>query len=326
MLRLVLLFGGGALLVLLLWRLGPSEILGALGQVGWYFVPVLLLGGAHHAMRALALRTCVLRSGRLSYGDALAIRLSGEAVQSLTLTGPVLSQPTKAWLLERHGLTLKEGFAAAITEYLICSFVTVGMAIVGLVYLVVRFAPPPLIAAPAIAIVGLLGAFLMASAVAIARRFYLIGTIIAGLARIGILRGRLHPDMTWINRMEDLLLIVLRDSPARFATVALIEVAAQVFLVAELFWLLRALDMATPAWFAFVIEGSVKVIGIAFLFVPLQLGVSEGMYALVFDTMGLSAAAGVALAFLRRIRALAIAGIGVTTLAVLTRHRQHTAT
>jgi hypothetical protein len=36
----------------------------------------------------------------LRYRDALAIRLSGEAIQSLTLTGPVLAEPTKAWLLE----------------------------------------------------------------------------------------------------------------------------------------------------------------------------------------------------------------------------------
>src|SRR5919108_6153738 len=124
MLRLVLLFGGGALLVLLLWRLGPSEVLDALGQVGWYFVPVLLLGGAHHAMRALALRTCVLRSGMLRYGDALAIRLSGEAVQSLTFTGPVLAQPTKAWLLESHGLRPHGGFPPADPQDLICSLFT----------------------------------------------------------------------------------------------------------------------------------------------------------------------------------------------------------
>jgi len=41
MLRAVLLLGGAALLVLLLWRLGPSEILDALSRVGWYFVPVM---------------------------------------------------------------------------------------------------------------------------------------------------------------------------------------------------------------------------------------------------------------------------------------------
>jgi hypothetical protein len=51
--------------------------------------------------------------------------------------------------------------------------------------------------------------------------------------------------------------------------------------------------------------------------------VSEGVYAVIFDVMGLSAAAGFALAFVRRARALAVAGVGLATLAVLTRHRQH---
>jgi hypothetical protein len=325
MLRAVFLLGGVALLVLLLWQLGPLEIVDALARVGWYFVPVLLLGGAHHAMRALALRTCVLRPGVLQYGDALAIRLSGEAVQSLTFTGPVLSEPTKAWLLEGHGLTLQEGFAATLTEYLICSFVTVAISIAGLLYLIVHFAPAPMVTGIAIVIVVLFSAFLIASGVAIVRRFYLIGTIIAGLARIGVLRGRLRPDMTWINRMEDLLLTVLRDSPVRFVTITLLEIGAQAFLAIELFLLMHALNMTMSAAIVFVIEASVKVIGVAFLFIPLQLGVSEGTYALVFNAVGLPAAAGFALAFLRRARMLTIAGVGLTTLAVLTRQRHRTA-
>jgi len=324
MMRLALLLAGVVLLALLLWQLGPLDVLDALRRIGWYFVPVFLLGGAHHAARAFALRACVLRSGLLRYSDALAIRLSGEAIQSLTFTGPVLSQPTKAWLLEGHGLSLKEGFAATITEYLICAFVTAAMSIAGLLYLVVRFTPPFAVRALAIGIACLFSVFLIASTVAIARRFYLIGTIIAGLAKIGVLRGRLRPDMTWINRMEDFLLVILRDSPTRFLTITVVEVVAQALLVIELFWLMRALDMVTPVSFAFVIEASVKVIGIAFLFIPMQLGVAEGAYALVFNAMGLSAAAGFALAFLRRARTLAIAGVGLTTLAVLTRHRERT--
>lgn len=320
--QLVLLLAGVVLLVLLLWQLGPSDILDALRRIGWYFLPVLLLGGAHHAARAFALRACVLRSGRLRYGDALAIRLSGEAVQSLTFTGPMLSQPTKAWLLKGHGLSLKEGFAATITEYLICSFVTAAMSIAGLLYLIAHFRPAFAITALAIGIACLFSAFLIASAVAIVRRFYLIGTIIAGLAKMGALRGRLRPDMTWINRMEDLLLIILHDSPVRFLTITAAEVGAQALLVLELFWLMRALDMVTPISFAFVIEASVKVIGIAFLFIPMQLGVSEGAYAFVFNVMGLSAAAGFALAFLRRARTLAVATVGLAILAVLTRRRE----
>lgn len=146
-------------------------------------------------------------------------------MQSLTFTGPLLSEPTKAWRLEGQGLTLKEGFAATITEYLICSFVTATMSIAGLVYFVVHFAPPSVVAGIATGIVCLF-------------------------------------------------------------------------------------------------SGSAKVIDIAFLFIPLQLGVLEGAYALVFEAMGLSAAAGFSVAFLRRARTLAIAGVGLMTLAVLTRNRQ----
>lgn len=53
------------------------------------------------------------------------------------------------------------------------------------------------------------------------------------------------------------------------------------------------------------------MIGIAFLFVPLQLGVSESAYTVLFEVMGLSPAAGFAVAFLRRARTLAIAGTGL---------------
>ena len=321
MLRVVLLLGGAALLLLLLWRLGPSDVVEVLGRVGWYFVPVLLLGAAHQATRALALRACVVRRHVLRYRDAFAIRLSGEAIQSLTLTGPVLAEPTKAWLLETRGLTLKEGFAATITEYLIYTFVTAVMSVTGLIYLIVEFDPSPTVRRIAVVMVSLCVVFLLVSAIAIARRYYLIGTIIAALARIGILRGRLQPDMTWINQMEDLLLIVFRDSPARFARVAILETAAQGLLVLELFLLLHALHVSASGWSAFVIEASLKFFEFAFLFVPLQLGVSEGSYALLFGVVGLPLAAGFALAFLRRARSLMIATVGLGTLGAMTRHR-----
>jgi hypothetical protein len=319
MLRVVLVVGGVALLFVLLWRLGPSDVLDAFAQIGWYFVVALLLGAAHQSTRAYALQACVLRRHVLRYRDALAIRISGEAIQSLTLTGPVLAEPTKAWLLETRGLTLKEGFAATITEYLIYTFVTAVMSITGLLYLVVRFDPSPTVRSIAISMVSLCVVFLLVSAVAIGRRYYLIGTVIAVLARLGILRGRLTPDMAWINQMEDLLLIVFRDSPARFARVAIVETVAQGLLVLELFLLLRALHVNASGWSAFVIEASLKFFEFAFLFVPLQLGVSEGSYALVFGVMGLPLAAGFALAFLRRARSLMIATVGLGTLGVMTR-------
>ena len=322
MLRTVFLLAGATLLVVLLWRLGPADIFEALSRIGWYFVLALLLGTAHQATRACALRACVLRTGVLRYADALAIRLSGEAIHSLTFTGPLLAEPTKAWLLEQRGLTLKEGFAATITEYLIFTFVTAAMSISGLAYLLVRFEPAAAVRSVAIAIITTCLLYLAASAVAIARRWYLIGAIIAGLARAGVLRGRLTPDMRWINSMEDLLLAVLRDAP-RLAVIATLEIAAQALLVYELFWLLRGLAVMASGFVVFAIEASVKFFEFVFLFVPLQLGVAEGAYSLIFAVIGLPLTAGFALAFLRRARSLMIAGVGLAMLALMTRRGRH---
>jgi hypothetical protein len=319
MLRFVLLAGGAIVLFVLLWWLGPSSILDVAGRIGWLVVPIMSLGAANHMTRALALRMCVVRAGVIGYGGALAIRLSGDAVQSLTFTGPVLAEPTKAWLLEARGLTRREGFAATITEYLIYTFVAAAMSIAGFLYLIAHVELSSGLYRIALAAVCMCVVFLVASAIAIARRFYLIGTVISGLAALGLLRGRLKPDMIWINRMEDLLLNVLRDSPVRFATIVLIEAAAQLLLVFELFWLLSAMEVITSWWRAFAIEASVKIFGFVFVFVPLQLGVSEGSHALMVGAVGLPPAAGFAVAFLRRVRSLIVASVGLAMLGLLTR-------
>jgi uncharacterized protein (TIRG00374 family) len=320
MLRTAFLFLGVAVLAILIWYLGPSHILDLLRRIGWSAIPILSLGVAHHAVRAVALRACVLTPGLVRYGDALAIRLSGEAINSLTFTGPVLAEPARAWLLERRGLTLREGFAVTITETLIYAFVTAAMSIVGLLYLVQRFAAEQVIARIAIGTACVLVAFLVASAIAIRRRSYLIGGVIAGLMKIGVLRGRL-PDIAAIHRMEDIMFAVLRERPGRFARIVLVDLVAQACLVLELFWLMRALQLETPLSYPIVIEAATKIGGVASLLVPMQVGTAEGTYALVFTVLGLPAASGVALALIRRARSLIIAAVGLAVLGRLSRVR-----
>jgi phosphatidylglycerol lysyltransferase len=231
-----------------------------------------------------------------------------------------LSQPVTAWLLERSGMSLRDAFAVTLSEYLAFSFVTASLSIGGLVSLVARFSPSRFIVGFALVVAGLCATFLIVSAIAIARRFYLIGTIIEWLAKRRVLRGRLEPDIPWINGLEDRLLVLLHDSPARFARILGVELLAQAMFVCELFVLLRALHVVVPIVFPFVIDTVLKGIDIAFLFVPMQMGVAEGGYVLVFGTLGLSTAAGLSVALVRRARGLLIAATGLATLAVLTRH------
>jgi hypothetical protein len=321
MTRLVFFLLGTLVLGLLLWQLGPAEILRTTAQLGWHSLPILVCYGVYQAMRAVAFKLSVLRSRDVSLLDALWIRLSGDAIHSLTFSGPFLSEPTKAWLLKRRGLSLAEGFAATLTAALMNLIVGAAMGTAGLLYLLRHGALPRPAAGAVVALVCLNAAFLLAAAVAVGIRFYLIGTVIGWLGRAGILWGRLKPDIAAINKMENVLLGILHDRPARAAGIMLAEIGGQLALVLELAWILRALEITTPAVYPLVIEAATKFITVVFFFVPLQLGTAEGSYAVIFGALGLPVAVGFSVAFFRRFRSLLVASVGLAALNRLTRRQ-----
>lgn len=319
MTRTVLLLLGALVLVLLLWRLGPAEILHTVSVLGWHAIPILLLYAVYQLMRAVAFRLSLPRPREFPLLDALWIRLSGDAVRALTFTGPFLGEPTKAWLLRRHGFTLTQGFAATLTAAVMNLALGAGMGTAGLLYLLQYAEMPAPASRLAVGLVWMNVGFLVIAAAAVATRTYLIGAVLGGLSRAGLLRGRVRPDLAAVHRMEDMLLGILRDQPARAAGILLAEIGGQVALVLELAWILRALDFATPMTSALVIESATKFITVVFFFVPLQMGASEGAYAVVFGALGLSAAVGFSVSFFRRFRSLLVASIGLAALDRLTR-------
>ena len=129
MTRLILLLAGLALFVYLFAQLGPAAVLDMLGRIGWSVIWVAAAYTVYQSLRAVALAASVTRERSLSFRDALWIRLSGEAVQFLTFTGPFLAEPAKAWLLKGRGLSAVEGFAATITEYLAYTFTAAVLSI-----------------------------------------------------------------------------------------------------------------------------------------------------------------------------------------------------
>jgi len=95
---------------------------------------------------------------------------------------------------------------------------------------------------------------------------------------------------------------------------------SQALLVLEIAIVLGALGFPFDLGDPLIIEGGVKVIGAAFIFVPGQLGASESIYTLLAVAVGFLAATGLTIALVRRIRALIVATIGLAAL-VTTVHR-----
>ena len=321
MTRLIFLLAGIAVFVYLLLHLGPRAVLEMLGRVGWGAVPIALAYTGYQCLRSAALTASVTSARPLGFRDALWIRLSGEAVQFLTFTGPFLAEPAKAWLLKGRGLTAVEGFAATLLEYLSYTFTAAALSIGALWWLLAHDMLAGGIRVAAVVILSVNVAFLVAAAFAISLRVHLLGAILERVAALPVIRKRLRPNMTDVHRVEDLLLDVMHDRPARFARILLIESASHALHIVELYVIVRALALGAGIATATLIEGATKFIGLAFFFVPGQVGASEGVHTIIFELVGLPAVAGFTVPFVRRIRSIVVAALGLLGISLLTRTR-----
>jgi len=299
---------GVALLASVTTRLGVHDILSRLNDVRWSLFPVLLLYGGHQMARAAALMWCVRTPNAFGFVEALWIRLSGEAVECLTFTGPMLSEPTKAWLLQRTGLDLSEGLAATLTEYLASMMAAAATAVIGVSYVLAVLHPAGPVRVAAMVVLSSMSAFLAFITIAIATRVRTASTLVKAVTR------RTVPALAAI---EDAFIRTTREAPRRFLAIMSAEVAAQGFLGLELWTLLVTLHLPCPLARAALIEGVMKFMNGAAFFVPGQVGVAEGSYAVIFSVFGLPAAAGVTLSFARRVRTLVTALIGALALITL---------
>ena len=301
---------GLALLACVAMRLGVHDILRMLVDMRWSLFPVLLLYTGHEMSRATALLWCVRGRNALTSVEAFLIRLSGEAVECLTFTGPMLSEPTKAWLLQRSGLELSEGLSATLTEYLASMVAGAVTAVIGVSYVLLVLRPVGPVRAAAIVILSSMSVFLVFMTIVAATRIRMASMLINVIIR------RTIPGLVAV---EDALIRTTRETPRRFLAIMSAEFAAQGFLGLELWALLANLHLPCPLARAALMEGVMKFMSAGAFFVPGQAGVAEGSYAVIFSVFGLPAAAGVTLSFARRVRTLATALVGVAALIALRR-------
>jgi hypothetical protein len=314
----LLLVVGLSIAASLVWHEGPRTIAGMLACVGWRFAAAAAIYAVHVVVRASALWRTLL-DGHVRFADVLRIRLSGEAVEMLTFTGPFLAEPAKGWLLENRGVTTPAAFAAVITEYLLYTLVASWLMIAAVWLLLERGALPP----------GMRPAAWLATSFVIA---FLAAFAFAAIAGVGLIVPLLRASRALIGRqnaeraargfrpVEELIIRFLHEHPGRLAEVVAIEDAAHILLIVEIWIVIQALGFS-PSWTAaMIVEGGVKFVSIAFAFIPGQVGASEGVYALLAAAIGLPAAAGVALVLVRRIRGLLVAAAGVLALALFDDH------
>jgi len=306
--RAALLLTGLLALVLVIHRVGAATVAGSIRRVGAAFWTITLLYALHTLLRGVTLWQA-LPAGSIPLPSVIRIRFAAEGIEMLTMTGPFLAEPAKAWLLHRNGLDTAAAFGAVAAEYLLYNLTAAWMAGVALSVLLARAALPHALSAPAIGVLIAIVALTAGCALAgVTNRGLIAPSLRAIVSVFSPRRGDAIAER--LHATESVMVSVLHDDPRRLAAIVVVELAGHALLAFEIAVALHALGLPAALASAFIIEGAVKCVAAMFFFIPGQLGVSEGSYALLLQAMALPAAAGVTIVLVRRGRSLVIGGLG----------------
>jgi hypothetical protein len=311
-LRLLVPVAGVALLAVLFVQLGPSRILWLLQAIGWNLPVIVAIYASHECVRAVAVSRCLPAEHRPPLRRLLWIRFMGESVRSLTHTGPFLAEPARAWMLAKQGVSGAHAYAASVSEFIanstLSSLFTV--VVLGFVLRTVTLSRPLTVLAEVL--VGISLGYVVVVVIALATRTYLIGGIVARVGRLPRIGHRLRVDPAQVRKMEDSIMRVLRDNPATTVQVVLLEIVAQIILVVELYWSIRSMGVPITLDGAATVEALTKLANVIQF-----VGATEGGYVVVFTWLGMAGAVGFTLSLVKRVRGLAVAALGLGTLALL---------
>src|SRR6266498_3854924 len=286
---------GIGLLVYVINRVGVQPIFDALLRVGFGFFILLAIGGSRHVFRTIAMRAAVPPEyRRISFLQAFAARLGGEAISFLTFTGPLLGEATKVALLRRK-VPLTYGVPALVVDNLLYNlsvvfFILSGACVMLFTY---RLSPPVHYVLIGIAAIAALG--ILAAALAAKRRIMVASWAMDRLAELRlspkvILKRRQH-----VRHIESKVYDFYKHHPGVFFGMIGCDLLSHASSVIEVYVTLRMLGLAPQVAQAYIIESLTKVINFAFAFVPGTIGVYEAGTQIILQNLGFAAAIGVAL-------------------------------
>ena len=320
LLNLALALVGAVLLLVTVRRVGWSEVQRGLGEVGWWFLVIVLLGGLRFAARARAWLSCAEAIAGSSAPPApslmprfLAAVLAADALGNLTPLGLLASEPAKMLLVRDRVSTVVAIASVAIENAFYIASVVAMLAAGAVVFISLTNLPEGLQIGTQVVLAAAFGA---AIAGMIAARHQ--PAALSRLARaLSALTGRTLSASGHLEEVEALFYGALTWPARRFAGVVLWEGAFHVAAVAEVFLVLRLLPggVAVSLADAFVLETTGRLIAVVFKFVPYRLGVDEAGAAVVARALAIDPTAGVTLALIRRLRILWWNAVGLIVLA-----------
>ena len=308
---------GLGLLGYLVFRIGPGVVWKQVQTVGWGLGLIIVLGGLSQLIKTWAWRqTFRCDISGLSWSRSLGAQLASDAAGQLGVAGKLLGEGIRV-SLSSSAVPLASGISACAIDGGLHILTAAGITVSGIAATLVIVPLSGVWRVYASLLSGLLVALVLLSAVAVARRWQLIGTVARTIGRLPWLHDWINSKQSTIDSVEDNLLTFYGEAPAAFWASLTLNVLWHALAVLEVYLIVRFMGAGIAVAGALVVEGLTKVINLVGALNPGNIGTYEGGNLLIAKMFGVTGTAGLTLALCRRARAVFWAGVGVMSMIVM---------
>ena len=305
---------GILLFVHLIQRAGPAKLAASMVALGWGLALVIAWGGVAHILKTWAWRLTLLDGKhQVSFARMLGLRLSSEAVGQFGGLAQLFGEGLRVSLLG-PAIPLSNGIASVTIDRAFFVVSAAAVSFVGLSAVLMVLPLPHKLILYAIVFACLLLGFVLLSSIAIRNRWPLFSRTGEVLGRIRYLRPLIERKRALIHSVEETLFDFYHSTPKAFWASLLLNLACHAAAIVEVYLIVWLMGTKLTLFGALAIEALTKLVNIAGTFNPGNIGTYEGGNMLITKMFGLTAAAGLTLAFARRLRALFWAGVGMLCL------------
>jgi hypothetical protein len=305
---------GVALLILLVWKIGPRALWRDLAFLGWGLIPFILLEGMVNVFHTLGWRYCLSESHRsLPFARLFAIRLAGGSINYFTPTATLGGEVVKGTLLflDHRGPEAATGVIIGKLSYSMAQllFVVLGSIVVQSRIHLPAGASTALYAGSILLGTGIVG-FL------IVQKRGKLGTVLRWAVARRLGGRRLENAAQHVTEVDRGLKHFYEEYPLALPLSMFWHGIGLVCSIVKTWYFLVFMTggsffMAAEIWFL------ATWFDLLTFAVPLGIGVQEGIRVLAFKTLGFSMSLGLTYGVALRLEQIFWAGIGLLFYAAL---------
>ncbi len=287
---------GLLLLAVLIYEVGIIAAWTQVRQMGWGYVPVLLIALGWHVCNTWAWGMC-FEGDRPSFWTLFCTKMSGEAVGNVTPASHVGGEVAKAYML-RDRVSVTRGVPSLVVNKTVelvsgLAFALVGTGVAVCVFSLSIEVQIGLGAALVLGTVGVVAAY-------VSQRQHASVWMLDVLSKLRL--SFLESKREKFEEVDRTIASFYRQNRMGFWLCMALHALSWILGTFEIYAILHLLGQAQFFLTAFLFMSLSLVINTAFFFIPSGVGVFESGHVFLFDVLGLTPELGLGVALIRRLR------------------------